>query len=50
MKTKEKNKTVLIPDEFVPDYSWSEEEREQKTKEYRKKTEEAFRKLFGDEA
>ncbi|NLN98378.1 MAG: hypothetical protein GX127_08395 [Eubacteriaceae bacterium] len=49
MKTKEKDKIVLIPDEFVLDYSWSEEERERKIKEHRKKTEEAFRKLFGDD-
>lgn len=35
----------MIPDEFIPDYSASDDEREKQEKEYREKVKEALEKL-----
>lgn len=40
-----KNEIIIIPDEFIPDYSASDDEREKQEKEYREKVKEAFEKL-----
>lgn len=44
-----KMKKVLIPDEFIVDYSISEEERKEQADEYREKAEKAWDELLGDE-
>lgn len=41
-----KDEKILIPDEFVPDYSISKEEQKEQEDKHRKKTKEAFDKLF----
>jgi hypothetical protein len=38
-------KKVLIPDEYIPDYSLSKEEEQKKHAKHTKKSNEAFKKL-----
>lgn len=40
-----KDKQILIPDEFVPDYSLPEDEQKKQWDEYRENSKEAFEKL-----
>lgn len=40
-----KNEKIIIPDEFIPDYSTPDKDMEKQEKEYREKVKEAFEKL-----
>jgi len=38
-------KEILIPDEYIPDYTLSKEEEQERYKKHSKKSDEAFKKL-----